>query len=1088
MTTHRIALVAPVDGLTPLSLVASDVNKKLESVILGAGLDYDSGGNLSILASEINHDLLLNVHQDVNTDASPQFAGLTLTGNITMPNAGIVGRLSSHCIKFNDTYTEIRFNSQYVTQRFEGNIWNSNEYFHYGNYTYQNVFVMNHTRGTEATPVIVNNNDGLGAFTARGGDGSVFRDAAQILFEVDGTPDSNVMPGRIRFITRPDTGTILYERLRISGSGNIGIGQITFGTNATKTLALGTGVAPTSSQVDSFQMYSADFAAGQACPHFRTENNVIIKLNQDLSTSANPVFAGLIVDTDTLFVDSVNHKVGVKTLTPLHSLDVVEADWPGASRGVHSALYGEHVHSAHITGRRARGTPSNPLSLQIDDYIAGFTAEGYDGVTFERAGYLAWITTDIASAGLTTKVVLAVDDAGTEKEQFKSFGSGTTAIGRLGAETYSDFGTTIYSIGSIAGNLNINGAGNRQITAYVKGTYSGSAPIRVFQGYGQIPVDNVNDLSSVNGITFWFEHLGAGDITDLVLFGGSLTLNNAGATVSNLIGFRAINPTVTAGVITSQTGFNVPALTQATNNTSVLLGTTVIPAGNFGIYDASGYLSHFSAALEATDLTLSAPVNIYSLSHDSFANYSANKHIDHTGVSISPGTGMSGGGTIASTRTLTCTITQYTDALARTACIVSSISDGDLTHSPDGNSVFDALALKAPIANPTFTGMATIPTALISGLTASEIVGTDASKNLTSLAVASYPSLTEISYVKGVTSALQTQMGLKAPLISPSFTTPTLGVASATSIGINGHTLDANEWHYLDGQDQSVITTSQPTFAGVVVSQVTSLPSPVVQNKLILLNNAVKTALYFGKWSTTSTATSGMVAHYKMNDNAADHVIADSSGNALDGVSIAHTDTMTVAGVINTALEFDGAVDYGRVTDNPLLNFGTGDFAQSFWIKTSGTISNKRLLGKNTGTLGWDTQILGTSGALWVFIMDASGSTAATLTSITVNLTDGNWHHIVLNWDRDGNVTPYADNVAFTGVSIASRSGSISNANDFGIGVYSGNWSSSKFTGSLDDIRLYNRLLTVQEIANLYNAGNGTEGGEQPFWTELAVV
>jgi hypothetical protein len=40
--------------------------------------------------------------------------------------------------------------------------------------------------------------------------------------------------------------------------------------------------------------------------------------------------------------------------------------------------------------------------------------------------------------------------------------------------------------------------------------------------------------------------------------------------------------------------------------------------------------------------------------------------------------------------------TAYTDTLARTAVIASSISDGDTTHAPDGNSVFDALAAKAP--------------------------------------------------------------------------------------------------------------------------------------------------------------------------------------------------------------------------------------------------------------------------------------------------------------------------------------------------------------------------------------------------------
>lgn len=101
------------------------------------------------------------------------------------------------------------------------------------------------------------------------------------------------------------------------------------------------------------------------------------------------------------------------------------------------------------------------------------------------------------------------------------------------------------------------------------------------------------------------------------------------------------------------------------------------------------------------------------IDHDATTNFVANEHIDHTTVSVTAGTGMSGGGTIAETRTLTCTITQYTDALARTACIASSISDGDLTHAPDGNSVFDALALKSPIASPTFTGVVTVPASVV---------------------------------------------------------------------------------------------------------------------------------------------------------------------------------------------------------------------------------------------------------------------------------------------------------------------------------------------------------------------------------------
>ena len=71
----------------------------------------------------------------------------------------------------------------------------------------------------------------------------------------------------------------------------------------------------------------------------------------------------------------------------------------------------------------------------------------------------------------------------------------------------------------------------------------------------------------------------------------------------------------------------------------------------------------------------------------------------------------------------------------------------------------------------------------ITGLTASEIVITDASKNVVSAPVATYPSLTELSYVKDVTSAIQTQINAKAPSASPTITTKmTLDYATASEL------------------------------------------------------------------------------------------------------------------------------------------------------------------------------------------------------------------------------------------------------------------------------------------------------------------
>ena len=73
--------------------------------------------------------------------------------------------------------------------------------------------------------------------------------------------------------------------------------------------------------------------------------------------------------------------------------------------------------------------------------------------------------------------------------------------------------------------------------------------------------------------------------------------------------------------------------------------------------------------------------------------------------------------------------------------------------------VYDwAVGLFAPKASPTFTGTVTTPDIVVSGATATTIAHFDATKNIKSLSLATYPSLTELSYVKGVTSAIQTQI------------------------------------------------------------------------------------------------------------------------------------------------------------------------------------------------------------------------------------------------------------------------------------------------------------------------------------------
>ncbi len=94
----------------------------------------------------------------------------------------------------------------------------------------------------------------------------------------------------------------------IDGGNNIRIGQGFSNTNqpdanATRTIQQMTGIAPTTSIADGFQQYSADITAGNAAPHFRTENGSIVKLYQQTTGVAASTFAmntsGILNDTAT---------------------------------------------------------------------------------------------------------------------------------------------------------------------------------------------------------------------------------------------------------------------------------------------------------------------------------------------------------------------------------------------------------------------------------------------------------------------------------------------------------------------------------------------------------------------------------------------------------------------------------------------------------------------------------------------------------------------------------------------------------------------------------------------------------------------
>jgi|TARA_Y100000289_G_scaffold11330_1_gene10467 hypothetical protein len=95
------------------------------------------------------------------------------------------------------------------------------------------------SRGTSAGAVtIVQAGDNLGQLSFQGADGTDCLEAAQINAEVDGTPGSNDMPGRLVFSTTADGAASATERARINSAGQVLVGQ----TSATSVLGNGVGI------------------------------------------------------------------------------------------------------------------------------------------------------------------------------------------------------------------------------------------------------------------------------------------------------------------------------------------------------------------------------------------------------------------------------------------------------------------------------------------------------------------------------------------------------------------------------------------------------------------------------------------------------------------------------------------------------------------------------------------------------------------------------------------------------------------------------------------------------------------------------
>jgi len=208
--------------------------------------------------------------------------------------------------------------------------------------------------------------------------------------------------------------------------------------------------------------------------------------------------------------------------------------------------------------------------------------------------------------------------------------------------------------------------------------------------------------------------------------------------------------------------------------------------------------------------------------------------------------------------------------------------------------------------------------------------------------------------------------------------------------------------------------------------------------------------------------TNGLVGYWPFNGNA-----NDASGNGNNGVVNGATLSSDRNGNANSAYSFDGVSNYINVVNPSIINFSTGQsFSISFWLCADTTMSNtfaglisKHALYNNQPYNGW--QITRTRTAL-------AYETNACVNQNLLPINHLVWKHYVYIFDRVANqLIIFENGIQATIKLCASLSTEImTNPYDLKFGVERNNTSYTK--GKLDDIAIYNRALSTQEITQLY--------------------
>ncbi len=232
------------------------------------------------------------------------------------------------------------------------------------------------------------------------------------------------------------------------------------------------------------------------------------------------------------------------------------------------------------------------------------------------------------------------------------------------------------------------------------------------------------------------------------------------------------------------------------------------------------------------------------------------------------------------------------------------------------------------------------------------------------------------------------------------------------------------------------------------------------------LDNRIK--LYARKAETrqvgeTDIFSVGLVSYWSLEENEDNTTVIDSHGDndgTLEGGK--NTEDVSVSGKVSNAFEFDGEGDYVRITHNDNLSMSL-KFSIGLWVKKNETKSSNFIRKSNNYAI----DVHGDKLRFFVYDEDSTLFLKGLTEEKTINFCDNTWRHVVMVNDGDY-LYLYID-----GEEVDKRSAPSKNLYTSDSILRFGDTTNNRFDGSIDEVGIWNRALSAEEISALYNNGDG---------------